>query len=146
MRGSRWSLAVAVGWTLACGGGAPAPADLAVPASAATPAVEPAPSVEAQPGAPSAGALSFTFSTWRVEWIGSNDKMTWTFLPGGVLSDKDWPSDVSTYTVDGTKIHMEYNSGYTIYDGEFVDPYTMGGTYKQPTGQYNGIWKAVRVE
>lgn len=125
---------------LACGGtGGPEAAPTAPVAAAPVPAT-------AAYDPTQAGALAFAFSKWRVEWIGDSDKMTWTFLPGGKVSDAAWPNDVSTYTIEGSKIHIEYNSKFTIYEGEFVDPYTMGGTFTQPTGSHNGVWKAVRIE
>ncbi len=141
MRRSAMALAGLVGFSVACGGSAASVPD--VPVASPEPAPVAAAPVESLANS---GGLKFAFSTWRVEWIGQNQKMILTFMPGGAMSDKDWPNDVSIYKLDGNNIHMEYNSGATIYDGEFVDPYTMGGTFYQPDGQYKGAWKGVRIE
>jgi len=94
--------------------------------------------------APASATPKLEFTKWKIEWIGGGIENEFDFLPGGTFVDQSHPSNVNTYAIDGSKVHMEYNSSFVIYDGEFVDEFTMGGTYTTQAG-LAGPWKGIRI-
>lgn len=94
--------------------------------------------------APAAEARNLAFSNWKIEWIGEGIVNEFDFLPDGKFIDPKWPDNVNTYRIDGNKIHMEYNSSYVIYEGEFVNDYKMGGTLVNGKGM-KANWRGVQL-
>lgn len=134
---ARWALALCVPLALACGGGGSSgSSDVGVGAPLA-------PEAPPAPAAAAAAPVKMAFTRWHLVWIGQDISNDLTFLPDGTISDERWPDDKNTWKVDGDKIHMTYNSNAVTYDGEYVDAWTMGGTYS--TDQEKGMWKATRT-
>jgi len=85
------------------------------------------------------------FTQWELEWIGKGDPCKLEFLPGGTLSCDNHPASTGTYSVSGKDVHIDYNDGGVIYEGEFLDNWTMGGSYEGHTGT-TGSWRARRLK
>jgi hypothetical protein len=134
MRSSILTVAIVVPLVLACGGGSGGQNRMIdnVPAP-----------VVAPPPVPASPTVKLPFSKWKMEWIGDSVVDTFEFLPDGKFIDPAWPDDVCTWKQDGDKLHLEYNSGGVIYDGELVDDHTYGGTLQKPDGG-KGNWRMTR--